>query len=37
MKTPWINPTEFTGDLWAIDMHTHINHDSPYDTIEKID
>lgn len=36
MKTPWINPTEFTGDLWAIDMHTHINHDSPYDTVEKI-
>lgn len=32
MKNPWIIPTEFSGDLIAIDMHTHINHGSPYDT-----
>ena len=32
MKTPWIRPVEFPLDVIAIDMHTHINHDSPYDT-----
>lgn len=32
MNRPWICPTEFPGDLLAIDMHTHINHGSPYDT-----
>ena len=32
MKNPWILPTEFPNDLIAIDMHTHINHGSPYDT-----
>ncbi len=32
MNNPWILPTEFYGDLIAIDMHTHINHGSPYDS-----
>ena len=32
MKTPWICPTDFSGNLMAIDIHTHINHGSPYDT-----
>lgn len=32
MNNPWVYPTEFSGDLMAIDMHTHINHGSPYDT-----
>lgn len=32
MKNPWILPAEYSGDLIAIDMHTHINHGSPYDT-----
>ena len=30
MIHPWICPTEFSGDLMAIDIHTHINHGSPY-------
>lgn len=36
MSTPWIQPTEFSGDLIAIDMHSHINHGSPYDTEERL-
>lgn len=36
MKNPWIIPTEFSGDLIAIDMHTHINHGSPYDTDTRV-
>lgn len=32
MSKPWIQETEFSGELIAIDMHTHINHRSPYDT-----
>ena len=36
MNHPWVYPTEFSGDLMAIDMHTHINHGSPYDTDTRI-
>ena len=36
MKNPWIIPTDFSGDLIAIDMHTHINHGSPYDTDTRV-
>ena len=36
MKQPWIRPVEFSGDLLAIDMHTHINHGSPHDTAPRI-
>ena len=36
MNHPWIRPTEFSGDLIAIDMHSHINHGSPYDTQEQL-
>ena len=36
MSTPWIQPTEFSGDLIAIDMHSHINHGSPYDTDTRV-
>ena len=36
MKTSWIQPTEFPLDVIAIDMHTHINHGSPYDTKNRI-
>ncbi|MBO5891655.1 MAG: amidohydrolase [Oscillospiraceae bacterium] len=32
MKNPWILPTEFPGELIAIDMHSHINHDVPDDS-----
>ena len=32
MKNPLIRPIAFPLDLIAIDMHTHINHGSPYDT-----
>ena len=32
MNCPWILPTDYSGDLLAIDMHTHINHGSRYDT-----
>lgn len=32
MRNPFVCPTEFSGELMAIDMHTHINHGSPYDT-----
>ena len=35
MKNPWILPTEFPGDLIAIDMHSHINHGSPYDASKR--
>ena len=35
MKTPWILPTEFPGDLIAIDMHSHINHGSPHDAAKR--
>ena len=35
MSTPWIRPTDFPNALIAIDMHTHINHGSPYDTKTK--
>lgn len=31
MNNPWILPTEFPGELIAIDMHSHLNHGSPYD------
>lgn len=31
MKHEWIIPTEFSGDLIAVDIHSHINHGSPYD------
>ena len=31
MKNPWILPTDFLGQHTAIDMHTHINHGSPFD------
>lgn len=31
MKTSWIRQTEFSGNTIAIDMHTHINHGSPFD------
>lgn len=36
MSTLWIQPTEFSGDLIAIDMHSHINRGSPYDTEERL-
>ena len=36
MNNSRILPTEFPGDLIAIDMHTHINHGSPYDTDTRI-
>ena len=32
MKRAWLQDTEYLGDLIAVDMHTHINHRSPYDT-----
>ncbi len=32
MGNSWLVPTDFSGDLIAIDMHTHINHGSPFDT-----
>ena len=32
MNNPWIRPTDFSGQLIAIDTHTHINSGSPYDT-----
>jgi len=32
MKNPWIQPTDFPGELMAIDMHSHINHDTPHDS-----
>ena len=32
MKNPWILPTEFPGELIAIDMHSHLNHGSPRDS-----
>lgn len=32
MRTPWIQQTGFPGKTMAIDMHTHINSGSPYDT-----
>jgi GNAT superfamily N-acetyltransferase len=32
MSNPWIRPTDFSGQLIAIDTHTHINSGSPYDT-----
>lgn len=32
MQPSWILKTEFPGALMAIDMHTHINSGSPYDT-----
>ena len=35
MKTPWILPTEFPGDLIAIDMHSHINHGSAHDAAKR--
>ena len=35
MNNPWILPTEFPNDLIAIDMHTHINHGSPYDSRDR--
>lgn len=31
MKHEWIIPTEYLGDLIAVDMHSHINHGSVYD------
>ena len=31
MKNPWILPTDYLGQYLAIDMHTHINHGSPFD------
>lgn len=36
MSKSWIRPTDFPGDLTAIDMHTHINHGSPYDTDARV-
>ena len=36
MNNPWIISTEFTGDMIAVDMHTHINHGSPYDADDRI-
>jgi len=36
VKQSWILPTECRNDLIAIDMHTHINHGSPYDTNTQI-
>ena len=32
MRTPWAKETQFWGSIKAIDMHTHINSGSPYDT-----
>lgn len=32
MKNPWILPTEFPGELIAIDMHSHLNHGTPRDS-----
>ena len=32
MKNPWILPTDFPGELIAIDMHSHLNHGSPRDS-----
>lgn len=36
MKTDWIHETDFRGETIAIDMHTHINHGSPYDADTRI-
>ena len=36
MSYPWILPTEFSGDLIAIDMHTHLSHGSPYEPQARI-
>lgn len=36
MNNTWIIPTEFSGDLIAIDMHTHINHGSRFDSDTRI-
>ena len=35
MKNPWILPTEFPGELIAIDMHSHLNHGSPHDASKR--
>ena len=32
MRRPWVRETEFGGQTFAIDMHTHINSGSPHDT-----
>ena len=36
MNCPWILPTDYSGDLLAVDMHTHINHGSCYDTDSRV-
>ena len=36
MSNLLISSTEFHGDLIAIDMHSHINHGSPYDTASHV-
>ena len=36
MNNSWIRATAFSGDILAIDMHTHINHGSPHDTDRRI-
>jgi len=36
MNYPWILPTDYSGNLLAIDMHTHINHGSCYDTDTRV-
>jgi len=36
MKQPWIYPAEYSGDLVAIDIHSHINHGSPYDADSRV-
>ena len=36
VATPWIRPTQINHDLYAIDIHTHINHGSPYDSKSRV-